>query len=382
MKKWRRFLWVFFRTIVLIGLSIPFAYGVVVIGAHLAYSGGCIPWEGPRYLCSEAEYRQTIPFNFMFIIFMISWVIFVTPFSFMLAPIINGYKNKKLFKAIGLTLVSLILLAPTGFSTYYGIYFITGEINQYKKIGLKTETPVSGVTSVPSNQEAWPGVTGEWWDPQTSSASPGFVSLPTYVIVWQNGKYMVVSCSDPEAGEIFPITSQTWTGSTLTWSYIELNTTWTITVTATSFGTDSRYGGDGLSVLWSTSTGASGTKALIRAKCEYSTTTSLTPQATDQGPNPSLVGKWQDPETNDTFVIAWENGQYVVTSITREGTSYHITAQYWSSCHLTWSFYNSDFKKTVILMNRDYAADNSDILNVLSYFSDETLGTDTLNRVH
>ena len=35
---------------------------------------------------------------------------------------------------------------------------------------------------------------------------------------------------------------------------------------------------------------------------------------------PGLAGTWHDPETNDVFVIAWQNNQYVVTSVSWQGT--------------------------------------------------------------
>ncbi|MGA2505779.1 MAG: hypothetical protein ABSG01_16995 [Anaerolineales bacterium] len=35
-----------------------------------------------------------------------------------------------------------------------------------------------------------------------------------------------------------------------------------------------------------------------------------------------LAGTWQDPDTNDQFVIVWQNNAYVVTSVTWERTSY------------------------------------------------------------
>ena len=44
-------------------------------------------------------------------------------------------------------------------------------------------------------------------------------------------------------------------------------------------------------------------------------------------PMPGLAGTWQGLETFDTYVIAWQNGQYVVLSAIWQGTSYDITSQ-------------------------------------------------------
>ena len=93
---------------------------------------------------------------------------------------------------------------------------------------------------------------------------------------------------------------------------------------------------------------------------------------------PGLAGTWQDPETSDTFVIAWQNSEYVVTSVTWEETSYSITSQSWSGSTLTWSYYDTDLSLTVTYSTTSLSGDN---LNVNWSYSDGASGTETLTRV-
>jgi hypothetical protein len=59
---------------------------------------------------------------------------------------------------------------------------------------------------------------------------------------------------------------------------------------------------------------------------------------------PGLAGTWQDTATTDTFVIAWQDGKYEVTSVTYEGTTYSITDQSWSGSSLTWTYYIPEYE--------------------------------------
>jgi hypothetical protein len=93
---------------------------------------------------------------------------------------------------------------------------------------------------------------------------------------------------------------------------------------------------------------------------------------------PGLAGTWQDPDTNDQFVIAWQNNTYVLTSVTWEGTSYSISSQAWNGSSLTWTYYDTDLKLTVTHTTTSLSGNN--LSGVWSY-SDGTNGSETLTRV-
>ncbi len=95
-------------------------------------------------------------------------------------------------------------------------------------------------------------------------------------------------------------------------------------------------------------------------------------------PMPGLAGKWENPDTNDVFEIAWQNNQYVVLSATWEGTSYTIDSQSWTGSSLIWSYYDTDLAVTVSLETTSLSGD---ILYVNWSLSDGTSGTAALNRV-
>jgi hypothetical protein len=93
---------------------------------------------------------------------------------------------------------------------------------------------------------------------------------------------------------------------------------------------------------------------------------------------PGLAGTWKDPETSDTFVIAWQSDQYVVTSVTWEAKSYSITSQSWTGTSLTWSYLDSDLGKTVTYTTTSLNGNN---LNVDWSYDTGATGTETLTRV-
>jgi hypothetical protein len=97
------------------------------------------------------------------------------------------------------------------------------------------------------NQETMPGLAGTWQDPATTD---------TFVVVRQNGQYVVTSCT--WEGETYEITAQSWNGSTLSWSYFD--TTLALTATHTTTSLD----GDNLNANWSWSDGSGGTETLVR----------------------------------------------------------------------------------------------------------------------
>ncbi len=110
-------------------------------------------------------------------------------------------------------------------------------------------------TTVPtqsSNQEPMPGLAGTWQDLQTSD---------TFVIEWrQDGKYMVITAIwiGPTYYMSYDITSQSWTGSSLTWTYYNYKDKVSITYETTSLSGDSLY------TNWSNDQGQSGTATLSR----------------------------------------------------------------------------------------------------------------------
>ena len=99
---------------------------------------------------------------------------------------------------------------------------------------------------------------------------------------------------------------------------------------------------------------------------------------TGQEAMPGLAGTWQDPQTNDQFVIAWQNNTYVVTSVTWEGTSYSITSQSWNGSVLNWTYVDTDLNLTVTHSTTSLSGDN---LNANWSYSDGTSGSETFNRV-
>jgi hypothetical protein len=104
-------------------------------------------------------------------------------------------------------------------------------------------------TLIPTPTVAPPmsGLAGTWNSPDTADV---------YEIASQGGQYVVVSCTYEETS--YSITSQSWTGSSLTWSYYDTDLSLTVTLTTTSLN------GDSLNVDWSLSDGSSGSTTLQR----------------------------------------------------------------------------------------------------------------------
>ena len=105
-----------------------------------------------------------------------------------------------------------------------------------------------------------------------------------------------------------------------------------------------------------------------------------TPTAAPPPPNPmpGLAGTWHDPDTSDTFVIAWQNGQYEVTSVTWGEESYSITSQSWTGSSLTWSYYDTTIPMTVTHSTTSLSGDS---LYANWSYSDGRSGTETLDRI-
>jgi hypothetical protein len=54
---------------------------------------------------------------------------------------------------------------------------------------------------------------------------------------------------------------------------------------------------------------------------------------------PGLVGKWLDPDTGTISTIAWQNNQYVVTSVSNPNRGGNeVTSSDWSNGVLTWTY--------------------------------------------
>jgi hypothetical protein len=215
---------------------------------------------------------------------------------------------------------------------------------------IPTPTP-----TVPVNP--MPALEGYWLDTETNDV---------HVIEWQNNQYVVTAVNDHEYGS-FAVTSQSWNGSALTWTYkVSYNET-SVTFTTVSVS------GDSLSTNWSNSEGDSGTETLQRV----SSTVPLA--STSQEPMPGLAGDWRDTETNDVHVIEWQNGQYVVTAVNDdEYGSFAVTSQSWNGSALTW-MYKVSYNETSVTFTTVSVSGDSLSTNWSS--SDGDSGTETLQRV-
>ena len=67
---------------------------------------------------------------------------------------------------------------------------------------------------------------------------------------------------------------------------------------------------------------------------------SLIPNSGNQGTMPGLAGRWNDPDTTGTVTtIAWQNSQYVVTSVINPNRGKNeVTDSSWSNGTLTWTY--------------------------------------------
>jgi hypothetical protein len=119
---------------------------------------------------------------------------------------------------------------------------------------------------------------------------------------------------------------------------------------------------------------------VIACSCSSIIPTATAKPPTNQETMPGLAGTWQDPETTDTFVIAWQNNQYVVTSVTWKTTSYQITSQSWDGSSLTWSYADTDLNppRTTTYATTSLSGDK---LNVTWSYSDGSgSGTEVLSH--
>lgn len=113
MKKGWRVVWVIFRTLILIGLTYPFAEGMQKL--EIARTGDRDSWN--------------------VLLFFVGWFVFVPAFSFILPAIIKFIKKKKIVPSIILILLSLALMVPLA----YGVYLsasIPGLTSSYMRLNL------------------------------------------------------------------------------------------------------------------------------------------------------------------------------------------------------------------------------------------------------
>jgi len=115
--------------------------------------------------------------------------------------------------------------------------------------GLSGSTTLQRVTSTTGGQEPIPGLAGYWLDTDTQVV---------HTIEWQNGQYVVISAIDATEGS-YPITDQSWSNNTLTWTYKRPSTGTSVTFVTVSVS------GDILHTTWTNSLGDSGTWDLQRA---------------------------------------------------------------------------------------------------------------------
>jgi hypothetical protein len=117
---------------------------------------------------------------------------------------------------------------------------------------------------------------------------------------------------------------------------------------------------------------------VIACSCSSLIPTATSPQVSQEA-MPGLAGTWQDPQTFDTFVIAWLNNQYVVQSVVYEGTTYKVTSQSWADNSLKWTYYIPDSTVTLSYQTTSLSGDSL----ITNWWNDQgASGTETLGRVH
>jgi hypothetical protein len=94
-------------------------------------------------------------------------------------------------------------------------------------------------------------------------------------------------------------------------------------------------------------------------------------------PMPGLAGTWNNPESGEEYVIAWQNDQYVVLSSSWHGTSYPITSQSWTGSSLTWTYDDLAMGMSVTLTTTSLSGDS---LNINWSLGSGDTGTFTLLR--
>jgi hypothetical protein len=122
------------------------------------------------------------------------------------------------------------------------------EITRQVEVTRRVEVPVTRVvtateTSPPINLE------GTWYNPSTHSET---------TIVWRNNTFEATHIVDNDDGDVYPVTSSGWDGTSFTWSYYVPDTTYHVIFSMTSLV------GNNLNCYWFNDHDASGTRTLQR----------------------------------------------------------------------------------------------------------------------
>lgn len=147
--------------------------------------------------------------------------------------------------------------------------------------------PVPPTALAPTSDHAMPELEGYWQILNVATA-----------IAWQNGQYVVMSVIDSEEGSL-KITSQSWNGSALTWTYYRPSNDTSFTYTTSSVS------GDKLFIDYSTSTGTSGSVILHRVSSAQPSYGSLPISDNFSDPN-SGWDTWKNTDGS----VGYSNGSY------------------------------------------------------------------------
>jgi hypothetical protein len=180
--------------------------------------------------------------------------------------------------------------------------------------------PTATLPPVPTGiTEPSPSLAGYWLDAETNDI---------HTIEWQNGEYVVTSAASPD--DTLTISSQSWVGGTLTWTYDVQSTGVSVTFSTSSASSDSLY------TDWSNSNGDSGTETLQRVSSPIPSKAA----ATQPPVQSSMAGRWNDPDTTGTVttIIAVDGGYAVDSVINPNRGGNELTKTNWSNGVLTWTY--------------------------------------------
>jgi hypothetical protein len=155
-------------------------------------------------------------------------------------------------------------------------------------IACSCGTIIPGLTgSTPTASRPMPELEGSWQ-----------YSNKVYSIAWQNNQYEVTSVIDSEEGSL-DVTSQSWDGNSLTWTYFRPSTGRSITYSTTSVN------GNKLFINYSNDTGVLGSRILRRVSATQPSYDSLPIRDDFSDPNSG----W-DSYDNADGTVGYTNGSY------------------------------------------------------------------------